>query len=70
MTVWTSNEYDPYGGHAFSGHDTFYYLGIYVALGLLTQTVNFTRTMLFATAGVRASVVLHENVRRGLCGVA
>jgi hypothetical protein len=65
--VWTNNDTDPNGNHAFSGHDTAYYLAVYCTLGIATQIVNAFRTLLFAVAGIRASTRLHENVCPGSC---
>jgi hypothetical protein len=65
--VWTNNDTDPNGSHAFSGHDTAYYLAVYCTLGIATQIVNAFRTLLFAVAGIRASTRLHENVCPGFC---
>ena len=60
--MWTSNQYKPPGSAIFAGESTWFYLGMYFLLGLSMQCVLFMRTLLFATAGVRASKILHERV--------
>ena len=65
MTLWCSNQSKEPGSAPFAGESTWFYLGVYCALGVLQQIVVLCRALLFATAGVHASVVLHRQVCMG-----
>ena len=62
MTVWSSNQVKAPGSAPFAGESTWFYLGMYCALGAVQQAVVLCRAFMFAAAGVRASVILHTKV--------